>query len=135
PGAGRLAGEGGGLPARLRAWHPEGGPRRSAHLRVVPLGLARRRREGMTRRRGLPSAGASRYSGVRMAGLRERFASLLTSQPIDLGRAALEIARSGQPEVDPEPSLRGLDDLAAALAPRLPADPPPDDAARRLAHS
>src|SRR5262249_42236234 len=129
-----LAGEGRGLPAGLGAWRPEPGPRRSAQLRVVPLGVAGRRREGVTRCRDLPSAGASRYSGVRMVGLRERFASLLTSQPIDLGRAALEIARIGQSDLDPEPSLRGLDDLAAALAPRLPADPPPDDAARLLAH-
>ena len=69
-----------------------------------------------------------------MAGLRERFAALIASQPTDLARAALEIARIGQPDLDPEPSLRRLDALAAGLAPRLPPDPPPDDAARLLAH-
>ena len=69
-----------------------------------------------------------------MPGIRERFAALITAQPADLGRAALEIARIAQPDLDPEPSLRTLDALAAGLAPRLPSDPPPDDAARLLAH-
>ena len=69
-----------------------------------------------------------------MPGIRERFAALITAQPTDLGRAALEIARIAQPDLDPEPSLRTLDALAAGLAPRLPSDPPPDDAARLLAH-
>jgi regulator of sirC expression with transglutaminase-like and TPR domain len=69
-----------------------------------------------------------------MPGIRGRFAALITAQPTDLGRAALEIARIAQPDLDPEPSLRRLDALAAGLAPRLPSDPPPDDAARLLAH-
>jgi regulator of sirC expression with transglutaminase-like and TPR domain len=68
-----------------------------------------------------------------MPGLRERFATLIASPSVDLGRAALEIARIGHPDLDPTPALRALDALAESLRPRLPAGSAPDESARLLA--
>src|SRR5262249_24678280 len=90
--------------------------------------VARRRRGRAARGRSRPTYASGGFAGGPAQpvlwrshrGLGERFAALITSQPTDLGRAALEIARIGQPDPDPEPSLGRLDALAAALAPRLP---------------
>src|SRR4029077_19206967 len=67
-----------------------------------------------------------------MHGLRERFASLIASPSCDLAHASLEIARIAYPDLDPAPTLEGLDTLAAALRPRLGAATAPGDAARLL---
>lgn len=67
-----------------------------------------------------------------MPGLRERFASLIASPSCDLAHASLEIARIAYPDLDPAPTLEGLDTLADALRPRLDAAAAPGDAARIL---
>jgi regulator of sirC expression with transglutaminase-like and TPR domain len=68
-----------------------------------------------------------------MPGLRERFATLIAPPSVDLGRAALEIARIGHPDLDPAPALSALDALAEGLRPRLPAGAAPDESAGLLA--
>jgi regulator of sirC expression with transglutaminase-like and TPR domain len=56
-----------------------------------------------------------------MPGIRDRFAALVTAgQRCDLAVAALEIARIADPELDPAPTLRRLDQLADDLRRRLP---------------
>jgi regulator of sirC expression with transglutaminase-like and TPR domain len=59
-----------------------------------------------------------------MGGLREDFTAL---------GAALTIARIAYPDLDPAPSLRRLDDLAAAVRPRLFPQASPEAAAAELA--
>src|SRR6266852_1481669 len=55
-----------------------------------------------------------------MGGLREDFTALAAAgERTDLARAALAIARIAYPDLDPAPYLRQLDDLAAAVRPRL----------------
>ena len=67
--------------------------------------------------------------------LRARFAALVAAgDRADLGRCALEIARIGYPDLDPAPHLRRLDDLAAAVRPRLAGAPPPEAAARLVGY-
>src|SRR5262245_33614839 len=68
-----------------------------------------------------------------MQGLRERFATLVASPTCTLDRAALEIARIGHPDLDPDPTLTQLDALADGLRPRLPRGASPAAAARLLA--
>lgn len=68
-----------------------------------------------------------------MPGLRERFAALVASPSCTLDRAALEIARIGHPDLDPTPTLQGLDALADGLRPRLPRGAAAATAARLLA--
>ena len=52
--------------------------------------------------------------------LRDEFAALVAAgEKTDLGRAALAIARIAHPTLDPAPSLRELDSLAAAARPRM----------------
>ena len=51
--------------------------------------------------------------------LRSRFAKIVQSPRCELARGALEIARIGHPELDPEASLGELDRLADAVRPRL----------------
>jgi regulator of sirC expression with transglutaminase-like and TPR domain len=70
-----------------------------------------------------------------MAGLRDDFAALVApGERTDLARAALAIARIGYPDLDPTPSLRRLDGLAAAVRPRLAAGASPGTAAAEVAH-
>jgi regulator of sirC expression with transglutaminase-like and TPR domain len=69
-----------------------------------------------------------------MGGLREDFATLVAAgERTDLARAALSIARIAYPDLDPAPSLRRLDDLAAAVRPRLFPHASPEAAAIELA--
>ena len=68
-----------------------------------------------------------------MTALRERFAALVASPDSDLGRAALEVARLGHPDLDPAPTLAALDGLADAVRPRLPDGASRAEAARTLA--
>lgn len=70
-----------------------------------------------------------------MTRLRDDFAALVApGERTDLARAALAIARIGYPDLDPTPSLRRLDGLAAAVRPRLVAGAPPASAAAEVAH-
>jgi regulator of sirC expression with transglutaminase-like and TPR domain len=56
-----------------------------------------------------------------MPGIRDRFAALVgPDHPVDLARAALEIARIAYPQLEPDPWLQSLDDLAAAARRHLP---------------
>src|SRR5215470_5626772 len=66
-----------------------------------------------------------------MQSQRARFAGLVAAgNRCDLARAALEIARIGLPDLEPDVYLRHLDELAAAVRPRLePAMPPAEAAA------
>jgi regulator of sirC expression with transglutaminase-like and TPR domain len=65
---------------------------------------------------------------------RDRFARLVADGPrCDLARGALEIARLGHPDLNPDDSLATLDALARSVAPRLPTGMPPEDRARVLA--
>jgi regulator of sirC expression with transglutaminase-like and TPR domain len=69
-----------------------------------------------------------------MGGLREDFAALAAAgERTDLARAALAIARIAYPDLDPAPYLRQLDDLAAAVRPRLYPQASPEAAATELA--
>src|SRR5437879_3420062 len=69
-----------------------------------------------------------------MGGLREDFAALVAAgERTDLARAALAIARIAYPDLDPAPSLRQLDDLAAAVRPRLYPQASPEAAVTELA--
>jgi regulator of sirC expression with transglutaminase-like and TPR domain len=69
-----------------------------------------------------------------MGGLREDFAALVAvGERIDLARAALVIARIAYPDLDPTPHLRQLDDLAAAVRPRLFPHASPEAAVTELA--
>ena len=69
-----------------------------------------------------------------MGGLREDFTALVAAgERTDLARAALTIARIAYPDLDPAPSLRRLDDLAAAVRPRLFPQASPEAAAVELA--
>jgi regulator of sirC expression with transglutaminase-like and TPR domain len=68
-----------------------------------------------------------------MSELRARFAALVALPSCQLDRAALEIARIGHPDLDPEPTLRELDALADGLRPRIGRSMTPRDAARLLA--
>ena len=69
-----------------------------------------------------------------MGGLREDFAALVAAgERTDLARAALAIARIAYPDLDPVPSLRQLDDLAAAVRPRLYPQASPEVAVTELA--
>src|SRR3989441_5604549 len=69
-----------------------------------------------------------------MGGLREDFAALAAAgERTDLARAALAIARIAYPDLDPAPSRRQLDDLAAAVRPRLYPQASPEAAAAELA--
>src|SRR2546428_13141821 len=69
-----------------------------------------------------------------MSGLREDFAALVAAgERTDLARAALTIARIAYPDLDPAPSLRRLDELAAAVRPRLFPRASPEAAATELA--
>jgi len=64
-----------------------------------------------------------------MRRLRDSFAELVVAADrCDLARGALTIARIAYPDLDPEPSLRRLDDLAAAVRPRLAAHEPAERA-------
>jgi regulator of sirC expression with transglutaminase-like and TPR domain len=68
-----------------------------------------------------------------MPGIRDRFAALVTAgQGCDLAAAALEIARIADPELDPAPTLRRLDELADELRRRLPAGASPAVATAEL---
>lgn len=68
-----------------------------------------------------------------MTSLRERFAAhVAAGQRCDLAAAALEIARIAYPDLDPAPTLRHLDDLAAAVGHRLAPDMPAADTAAEL---
>jgi regulator of sirC expression with transglutaminase-like and TPR domain len=68
-----------------------------------------------------------------MERLRDRFAALVAAgTDCDLARAALEIARIGHPDLEPEDYLRHLDALAAAVRPRLSSTMAPEDAASVL---
>src|SRR5213593_92455 len=69
-----------------------------------------------------------------MGGLREDFAALLAAGgQTDLARAALAIARIAYPDLDPAPYVRQLDDLAAAVRPRLLPRASPEAAVTELA--
>ena len=69
-----------------------------------------------------------------MGGLREDFAALAAAgERTDLARAALAIARIAYPDLDPAPYLRQLDDLAAAVRPRLYPQASPEAAVTELA--
>jgi len=69
-----------------------------------------------------------------MGGLREDFAALVAAgERTDLAHAALTIARIAYPDLDPAPSLRRLDELAAAVRPRLFPRASPEAAATELA--
>ena len=68
-----------------------------------------------------------------MGGLREDFAALAAGERTDLARAALAIARIAYPDLDPAPYLRQLDDLAAAVRPRLYPQASPEAAVAELA--
>ena len=68
-----------------------------------------------------------------MGGLREDFAALAAGERPDLARAALAIARIAYPDLDPAPYLRQLDDLAAAVRPRLYPQASPEAAVTELA--
>jgi len=60
---------------------------------------------------------------------RERFATLVAAgDRCELGRGALEIARIAYPDLDPDVHLRRLDELAAAVRPRVASDQPPAEA-------
>ena len=68
-----------------------------------------------------------------MGGLREDFAALAAAgERTDLARAALAIARIAYPDLDPAPYLRQLDDLAAAVRPRLYPQASPEAAVTEL---
>ncbi|HEY2386924.1 MAG TPA: transglutaminase-like domain-containing protein [Candidatus Binatia bacterium] len=61
-----------------------------------------------------------------MQGLRDSFGALVADgDRCDLGRAALEIARLAYPDLDAGRYLGRLDDLAAAVRPRVEAAPSP----------
>src|SRR5438445_11901588 len=69
-----------------------------------------------------------------MGGLRQDFAALLAAGgQTDLARAALAIARIAYPDLDPAPYVRQLDDLAAAVRPRLFPRASPEAAVTELA--
>jgi regulator of sirC expression with transglutaminase-like and TPR domain len=69
-----------------------------------------------------------------MGGLREDFAALAAAgERTDLARAALAIARIAYPDLDPAPYVRQLDDLAAAVRPRLYPQASPEAAVTELA--
>src|SRR3989454_12535336 len=68
-----------------------------------------------------------------MGGLREDFAALAAGERTDLARAAFAIARIAYPDLDPAPYLRQLDDLAAAVRPRLYPQASPEAAVTELA--
>ena len=69
-----------------------------------------------------------------MGGLRQDFAALLAAGgQTDLARAALAIARIAYPDLDPAPYVRQLDDLAAAVRPRLFPRASPEAAVNELA--
>ncbi len=69
-----------------------------------------------------------------MGGMREDFAALAAAgERTDLARAALAIARIAYPDLDPAPYLRQLDDLAAAVRPRLYPQASPEAAVTELA--
>ena len=69
-----------------------------------------------------------------MGGLLEDFAALTAAgERTDLARAALAIARIAYPDLDPAPYLRQLDDLAAAVRPRLYPQASPEAAVTELA--
>ncbi len=69
-----------------------------------------------------------------MGGLREDFVALAAAgERTDLARAALAIARIAYPDLDPAPYLRQLDDLAAAVRPRLYPQASPEAAVTELA--
>jgi len=66
--------------------------------------------------------------------MREDFAALAAAgERTDLARAALAIARIAYPDLDPAPYLRQLDDLAAAVRPRLYPQASPEAAVTELA--
>lgn len=68
-----------------------------------------------------------------MPGIRDRFAAHVgTGARCDLAGAALEIARIAYPDLDPAPWLRRLDELAAAVAPRVSSQMAPADAVAEL---
>ncbi len=68
-----------------------------------------------------------------MPGIRDRFAAQVgTGARCDLAGAALEIARIAYPDLDPAPWLRRLDELAAAVAPRVSPQMAPADAVAEL---
>jgi regulator of sirC expression with transglutaminase-like and TPR domain len=59
--------------------------------------------------------------------LRDRFATVVAAgDRCDLAQGALTIARIAYPDLDSAPYLRTLDDLAAAVRPRLPARRAPE---------
>src|SRR5207247_10303017 len=69
-----------------------------------------------------------------MGGLRQDFAALLAAGgQTPLARAALAIARIAYPDLDPAPYVRQLDDLAAAVRPRLFPRASPEAAVTELA--
>src|SRR5438552_615684 len=69
-----------------------------------------------------------------MGGLREDFAALAAAgDRTDLALSALAIARIAYPDLDPAPYLRQLDDLAAAVRPRLYPQASPEAAVTELA--
>ena len=66
--------------------------------------------------------------------VRDRFLALIrTGTPPALAPAALEIARIAYPDLDPGPSLRQLDGLAAVIRPHVGAAATPADAAAIVA--
>jgi regulator of sirC expression with transglutaminase-like and TPR domain len=65
--------------------------------------------------------------------LRDSFAAVVAGDRCDLGRGALEIARIAYPDLEPGSSLRELDDLAAAVRPRLGSHRRPEDAVMEVA--
>ena len=68
-----------------------------------------------------------------MTGLRDDFAALVAAgEGLDLARCALAIARIAYPELDPSPSLRQLEELAAAVRPRLSPTASPEAAIATL---
>jgi regulator of sirC expression with transglutaminase-like and TPR domain len=74
-------------------------------------------------------------AGAPFGRLRDDFAALVAAgERTDLARAALAIARIGHPDLDPAPSLRRLDALAAAVRPRVVPGMPPASAVAELAH-
>jgi regulator of sirC expression with transglutaminase-like and TPR domain len=69
-----------------------------------------------------------------MGALRDRFATLVSAgERMDLARGALEIARIAYPKLDPSPSLRQLDSLAATARRQVALDGPPEMAVAALA--
>ena len=80
------------------------------------------------------AAAACASKRARMGGLRQDFAALLAAGgQTDLARAALAIARIAYPDLDPAPYVRQLDDLAAAVRPRLFPRASPEAAVTELA--